>query len=1304
MKLRNFLSASAVALALVGSSLTVPAAAVAAPANADPYTYVLDAENGKASAAANNYLVADGVTYFVATTLKYGRAIFSVTSNAAEAPKMVAHFETGSSIGDPTGLAVNGNYLFFFDKRDSWAEYSPYVANLTTGEVTQLSVNGNSIRGNYSGKSSSFASVGTHVYFQGKYMWYGQSALFNFNTEDGTVALETNLSFGLSQGGGTYPADRSNWETPNLVAVGTDLYMRDNGWNYIQRYSTVDKDISLVYPDLYNAVGAMIYGNFTYRGETGVLLGVATNMYNYNWTTYFIGSNQRPIRLGDWNDPFNYNWYVNFDNRLLTVPSVDPIITGQEAAMFEISQVDGSRTALDLLPGTDPEYITNATVVGNYLVFESAGSLWKWSGSGYATAIAGIASPTGSGSIYTAPGGATNPAISHVGNDIITSLWVDSATGFAPYRISLDGTKTPLGVYNQGSFGSSPNLTCSTSDATSDYILTNQYVAGSLDPQPALTVTAESNGKLKYQVINLGGVDQICGLAKIGSFVYFVGRGVGIGYGFYKVSTSGVVTRISDLDVNPPQDGFTDGTYYYYVGTQYDPYGSSLFQIDPSTGVRTQITGSNLPEGIVDIATKSNNTSTQPLVVGNKIYFAGTDGDNASWVKPFVATIDNSGAATVTALPTTETGGDYGFLTSSVRFYNFDGQVAMITGSSGDKFYKVDASTGEITFWFNAVGNSNSYQNSYSPVMYDGNLYFLQSAWGDLTLMKWDGATVSRIDSPIYPVGLAIVNGRLAIGDYNGRIALGDGADFTTYDNLFGTSNLNVGDALKNGLASPRGYFFSLSEYPAFEVSGDTYNWGNEVVYLGSLAPLATARNGSAVEEAPARKYLDPLPAFGLAAPNAPTGVTAAVGASVVNVRWTAAANGAAAEGYVVNSSPAGGQCEVTGVTAICSGLTAGTRYTFSVRAINSAGKSAPSATSNQVTAPLVGSVPVLVGDIRVGKNVTVNTGSWTSGVTLAYQWKRNGANIAGATANNYTPIAADYGKSLTVVVTGRKAGFANVSISSASSVIKSTLVQLTGKAIQGQVLEADSGSWPNGTTISYQWLRDGQAITGATKATYKVAARDAGTKLSFAVTGVNGSNTQTLTSAETARVPFKKFNGVGRAAMSSAAYAYNSVCAWTTGTWDAKARFSYQWYRNNVAISGATDSCFSDIGNDIGSYYGVVITAYATGYESISRDAGRVKVQAMSFGQLDKPQLIGNSTIGSNLTFDLGNTGWWWSWTNPTYQWLRNGVAIDGATGDNYTITSADKGKRVVVRVTVAWPGYKTQVLTSTTTTLITK
>jgi hypothetical protein len=68
----------------------------------------------------------------------------------------------------------------------------------------------------------------------------------------------------------------------------------------------------------------------------------------------------------------------------------------------------------------------------------------------------------------------------------------------------------------------------------------------------------------------------------------------------------------------------------------------------------------------------------------------------------------------------------------------------------------------------------------------------------------------------------------------------------------------------------------------------------------------------------------------------------------------------------------------------------------------------------------------------------------------------------------------------------------------------------------------------------------------------------------------------------------------------------------------------------------------------------------------------------------IDLPQISGTLTVGSVLTASPGT----WT-TNPTftYQWMREGVPISGATNAAYTTVDADKDHALTVNVTATNP-----------------
>jgi hypothetical protein len=63
---------------------------------------------------------------------------------------------------------------------------------------------------------------------------------------------------------------------------------------------------------------------------------------------------------------------------------------------------------------------------------------------------------------------------------------------------------------------------------------------------------------------------------------------------------------------------------------------------------------------------------------------------------------------------------------------------------------------------------------------------------------------------------------------------------------------------------------------------------------------------------------------------------------------------------------------------------------------------------------------PAISGTTTTGQTISCSTGTWTgtAPITYAYQWKRNGSNISGATSSTYLLAVADEGQSVKCTVT----------------------------------------------------------------------------------------------------------------------------------------------------------------------------------------------------------------------------------------------------------------------------------------------
>jgi hypothetical protein len=152
---------------------------------------------------------------------------------------------------------------------------------------------------------------------------------------------------------------------------------------------------------------------------------------------------------------------------------------------------------------------------------------------------------------------------------------------------------------------------------------------------------------------------------------------------------------------------------------------------------------------------------------------------------------------------------------------------------------------------------------------------------------------------------------------------------------------------------------------------------------------------------------------------------------------------------------------------------------------------------------PITSSTPTVFTE-----GVTLSAGSISgdpdgNGTITAYQWYLNNGAISGATSASYTTTAIGFG-TYKVALTYTDGKGDPATLTSADQVVtkidnaQGTLSAITanGTLTEGVTLTAGTISGDpdgNGTPVSYQWLRNGTAIGGATSASYLVPTAGAG-------------------------------------------------------------------------------------------------------------------------------------------------------------------------------------------------------------------
>jgi hypothetical protein len=121
-----------------------------------------------------------------------------------------------------------------------------------------------------------------------------------------------------------------------------------------------------------------------------------------------------------------------------------------------------------------------------------------------------------------------------------------------------------------------------------------------------------------------------------------------------------------------------------------------------------------------------------------------------------------------------------------------------------------------------------------------------------------------------------------------------------------------------------------------------------------------------------------------------------------------------------------------------------------------------------------------------------------------------------------------------------------------------------------------------------------------------------------------------------------------------------------------------YQWYFNNVAITGATNIGFTNANPQYfqsGSYFEIVSNAFGMATSTVAQ------VSILSPPYITNQPSIISVLANSNATMTVGAFG-----TAPmSYQWSFDGTAVDGATNSTLTVSNAQSPNEGYYQVTLA-------------------
>ena len=403
---------------------------------------------------------------------------------------------------------------------------------------------------------------------------------------------------------------------------------------------------------------------------------------------------------------------------------------------------------------------------------------------------------------------------------------------------------------------------------------------------------------------------------------------------------------------------------------------------------------------------------------------------------------------------------------------------------------------------------------------------------------------------------------------------------------------------------------------------------------------------------------------------------------------------------------------------------------------------------------------PTIRGTAQVGETLTADTSGigdtdGITGISYSYQWVRNdGTNdtdITGETDSTYTMLAADEGRTIKVGVSFTDDAGNEETLTSAAT------ASVTARPEQGSA--PDAPDLPIGTAVfvggvdlewndvpgadSYevQLFQNGQWTDlpggGVEIAFYGAGAiiseLDPDSTLWFQVRARNAhgssdwSDFSSLSSTNQFRLgrqarPANEAAS-GAPVINGTAQVGEILTADTTGIEDGngldRVQFGFQWATNyggaDTDIAGATNSTYTLAVSDEGKTIKVrVAFTDRGGYaESLTSDA----TETVSFAgqqQIDNnpatggPIIGGTARVGETLATDILGIADEDGLENATfsYQWISNDGTTDadiqGETGATYTLTDANEGKTVKVRVSFTDDADNEETVTSAATATV--
>ncbi len=404
------------------------------------------------------------------------------------------------------------------------------------------------------------------------------------------------------------------------------------------------------------------------------------------------------------------------------------------------------------------------------------------------------------------------------------------------------------------------------------------------------------------------------------------------------------------------------------------------------------------------------------------------------------------------------------------------------------------------------------------------------------------------------------------------------------------------------------------------------------------------------------------------------------------NISFTATpVNGGSLPTYqwLLNNVPIGG---ATNSSYTANNISSGSTVSVTMVAnnmcqqVSSATSSAVTVTANTPVTPSV-SISASVTTICAGDNVLFTATPTNGGSSPAYQWKKNGIDIAGAVNASYTTASINSGDVFTVVLTANNSCQTTATSSSAGITITvnpivtpTVTISSNSNSVCGAAPILFTATAANaGAAPVYQWKLNGNNV-GVNSSSYGLSNPTAGMAISVVVTTNNtcqsiatiNSNTITLSNANV--TPAVVINA------SATSICNNTPVTFTATPTNGGVGPSYQWRKNGVNIAGATLANYTATNIANGEIYSVSLVSNASCTVSPNAISNDIPISVVNNLAPSVSISSSASTICSgtavNFTATPVNGG-----AAPAYQWRINGnnVGSNSAIFTTNTLSSSD-------------------------------